>query len=100
MDSAIQQERHHRLQLAIPDQGIATHDGQMQGPNAVDQGQNSIDKLLTLAVGQAAQGCAAPQVRIVIGVASWALQRTLAGNLDRERGSLASKNLAPSANNF
>ena len=66
----------------MPDQGIATNYRKMQRLNTVNQCQHSIDKLLTFAVGQAAQGCAAPQVRIVIGVASGALQRTLAGDLN------------------
>ena len=94
MDSAVQQLRNHGLQLAIANQRIASHDGQMQRPHAVDQFQHAVNERLSLSIAQAAQGGAAAQMRVVVRITSRTLQRTLTGNFDGKRGAVAEKNAA------
>ena len=71
-----------------------------KGRMPVDQFQHTVDELLALSIAQAAQGRAATQMSVVVGITSWTLQRTLTGNLDRERGALSFENLAPCTNHF
>src|ERR1700693_3806697 len=72
----------------------------MQRPYAVDQFEHTIDELLALSIAQAAQGCAATQMSVVVGITSWTLQRTFTGNFDGERGPFSLENFAPRMNHF
>ncbi len=95
VDAPVQQQRNHRFELAIPDQRVASHQRQMQRPQAVGHLQHSVDQLLSLAVAKAAQRDAAAQVPVLVGVASGAPQRALPGDFDRKGRPLSLQNPAP-----
>src|ERR1051325_7244265 len=72
----------------------------MQRFHAVDDFQYTVDQFLSLAVAQAAQRNSSAQVPILVGVATWAAQWTLAGNLDGKGRGLSLQNHLPGLQNL
>ena len=78
------QLRQQRLELAEPDERLATDNRKVHRPMALDDVQHAVDELLSLEVRELAQHDVAAEMRVAVGVAARAAQRTLARDLDRQ----------------
>jgi hypothetical protein len=95
MDAALHQKRQQNFQFAKADQGIATDDGKVQGLQAIDDFQNAVDKGLATIIVQFAQGLAAAEMAVFIGVATGTAQGAFSGDFDGEGWGLTFEDFSP-----
>jgi hypothetical protein len=55
VNSSIEQQRNHQLELAIADQRVTPHDRQMQRLEAVDDLENAVDQFSPSAIAKTPQ---------------------------------------------
>ena len=65
----------------------------------VDEREHAVDERLTFQIPDIAERDGAAEVIVAVGVAARATERAFARDFNREVGSIAEENLAPSANN-
>src|SRR4051794_39701703 len=100
MNAPIKQLRDHSLQLTVANQRIAADQGKMQRFKAVDQFQNTVDQCLTFAIMQVAQHGSTAQMCVIIRITSGTAERTLAGDLYRERRTKTLQDPPPCSHDF
>ena len=85
VQSPIRQARQDDIQFPEAHQRLAANERHVDGPMTVHERQNAVDEGLSLEVSDLPKRHAAPQMLVAIGVATWAAQRALPGDFDRER---------------
>jgi hypothetical protein len=96
VDAALEEEGDHGFNFAVTDEGVAADEREVEGFEAVDDFEDTIDEGLALAVGEAAEGGAAAEVTVVIGVTARAAQRAFLGDFNGQRRLLALEDHSPS----
>src|SRR5690606_21412280 len=95
-DATIHQLRHKCFHLAKAHKGVSAHQRKVKRLVLVHQAQDARHQVVALAVVQLAERYQTPQVFGFIGIAARASERALAGNLDGQGWSSASKDSPPS----
>ena len=88
--------RQDRVEFLVSDQRLASHDRDVQRPEAIDERHESRDQLVAFVIGQPSERDVATEMLIAVGVATRTSQRALLRDLDRDVRAVSSKNAAPS----
>src|ERR1700736_6481085 len=101
MNTALLELREEHLQLAVAHQGVAAHQGEVDGLLAIDNGEDAADQVVAFVIGQLAQvHPAGPQMFRLVRVTTGTTQGAFAGDFDRERWLLAGENAGPGVQYF
>jgi hypothetical protein len=95
MDTALEEEGDHGFDFAVADERVAADEGEVEGLESIDDFEDAIDKGLALTVSKAAEGGAATEVAVVIGVTARAAERAFLGNFNGQRRLLAREDFSP-----
>jgi hypothetical protein len=73
------------FELAMPDQGVASDEGDMKRPVLIDNLEDVANQLIVLVVGKLTESDASPGAEVsgIVGVAARAAQGAFTGNFDR-----------------
>src|SRR5262249_49238897 len=88
------------IQLAITYQGFPSHDGEVQGAEASNQGQHAIHQILAGQIAQLAQRHATAQMFRFISITAGASEWTFLGNFNRQKRLAPPKNTSPGGKNI
>ena len=90
MDSPLLELGEKDVKLAITHQRVPSHDGEMNGALAIDNGQEPADQVVSFEVRQLAQvDSACAQMLGLVGVTTRTAQRALAGDFNGKTWLLA-----------
>jgi hypothetical protein len=95
MDTALEEEGDHGFDFAVADERVAADEGEVEGLESIDDFEDAIDEGLALTVSKAAEGGAATEVAVVIGVTARAAERAFLGNFNGQRRLLAREDFSP-----
>src|SRR6202022_1912380 len=79
----------------IPDQRFAADDGDVKRTVLADQRENALDQFLSLEIADLTQRSFAAEMVVAVRIAARTLERTFAGDLDRQSGRVARQDPAP-----
>src|ERR1700674_5435961 len=95
MDSPVRELRKQRVELAVSNQRFAADDGHMKRTVLADQFENAVDQFLSFEVADVAQRSFAAEMVVAVGITARTLERTFAGDLDRQSRRVAHQDPAP-----
>src|SRR5580658_1106770 len=78
------QNGQHAAQLAMADQRLTTHQGNLNRVVALDQAQDSVDQIVTAKIAHVGKTRSVTEMRVTIRVATRATERTFPRDLDGE----------------
>ena len=82
VDASFGHPRQNLVEFLVSDQRLASHDRDMQRPEAIDERHESRDQLIAFVIGQPSERDFATEVLIAVGVATRTSQRALLRDLD------------------
>jgi len=87
--------RQQDIELTEPHERLAADDREVDRTVHLHGPQHAVDEGLTFEVREIAEHHAAAEVCVVVRVASWTTERTLAGDFNREVRAIPAQDLAP-----
>src|SRR3954468_3577318 len=79
----------------MPHHGLAADEGDVHRFIATHDVDDAVNEIITAEIGHFAEVQFSAKMGIAVGIASGAMQRTLARNFNRKNGKLAGKDTAP-----